>query len=57
MFMLMMSDYVFTCLDKVVTSQSKCFLSCVDQSFNCGVFGFQIGAGEVKRKVGVTLIH
>ena len=55
--MLMMSDHVFTCFGKVVTSQCKCFLSCINKGFDCGVFGFQIGVCEVERKVGITLIY
>ena len=30
MFMLMVCDHVFTCFGKVVMSQCKCFLSCID---------------------------
>ena len=56
MFMLIVSNHVFTCFGKVVMSQRKCFLSYIDDCFDCGVFGFQIGVCEVERKVGMTLI-
>ena len=55
-FVLMMSNHAFTCFGKVVTSQCKCFLSCINKGFSCGVFGFQIGIGEVERKVSIMLM-
>ena len=55
--MLIVDNHVFTCFDKIITSQRKCFLSCINKDFNCSVFGFQIGAGEVERKVGITLVY
>ena len=44
MFVLIVSDYVFMCFSKIVMSQRKCFLLCITKSFDCGVFGFQIGS-------------